>query len=142
MDLVLSIEFRPLSGVPRLVPGGEVHVLPLRVPAGEQDEHVDHLQEVRAERAALREALVVPVLLHHRRLCQRQVQPLPRQLPPLRAAQDLRAVQAEMRFRQAGTEREISRASLLMRGPRAVATAPVAPEFGYFEYFNVQRANH
>ena len=46
--------------MPRLVPGGEVHVLPVRVPAGEQDQHVDHLQEVRAERAALRKALILP----------------------------------------------------------------------------------
>ena len=45
---------------------------------------------------------VGPVLLDHHGLRQRQVQPLPRQLPPLRTAKDLRAVQAEVRVRQAG----------------------------------------
>ena len=45
--MIVQIQ-RIISGMPRLVPGGEVHVLPVRVSAGEQDQHVDHLQEVRA----------------------------------------------------------------------------------------------
>ena len=90
--------------MPRLLPGGEVHLLPVRVPAGEQDEHVHDLQEVRAERAAVREALLVPVLLHHRGVRLGEVPPLPRLLPPLRPPQDVRAVQAEVRVRQGRQE--------------------------------------
>ena len=70
----------------------------------QQDEHVDNLQEVRGQRGQIRQAHELPVVQHHRRLRERQVPPLPRLLQEVRPAQDVRAVQAEVRVRQGRQE--------------------------------------
>ena len=74
----------------------------------QQEQHLGHLQEVRAERAEVRQAVELPVLQHHRGLRQRQVPALPRELQEVRRSEVMWSVQAEVRVRQGIHFNEIS----------------------------------
>lgn len=82
----------------RCVPSGEVHILPVGVPANHKGQHQHDLQEMRTERKGVRQANGMRVLQYHRCIHRQQVSAMHQFRDQVWPTRQLRAVQTEVRI--------------------------------------------